>query len=48
MRYTMRYVLDHVAVYTPEGQFVFSADTQEEAYRLMEEFSEELQDPFGV
>ena len=48
MRYSMRYVCDHVAVYTPEGHFLFSADTKEEAYRFMEEFSEELQDPFDV
>lgn len=48
MRYTMRYVHGHVAVYTLEGQFVFSADTQEEAYRFMEEFSEEFQDPYDV
>ena len=48
MRYSMRYIYDHVAVYTPEGQFLFSADTKEEAYRFMEEYSEELQDSLDV
>ena len=48
MRYSMRYVFDHVAVYSPEGQCLFSADTKEEAYRFMEEYSEELQDPFDL
>lgn len=48
MRYSMRYIYDHVAVYTPEGQFLFSADTKEEAYRFMEEYSEELQDRLDV
>lgn len=44
MRYSMRYVHGHVAVYSPEGVFLFSADTREEAYRFMEEYFEELQD----
>lgn len=43
MSFTMRNVYDHVAVYTPEGLFLFSADTREEAYRFMEEYLEELQ-----
>ncbi len=43
MRYSMRYILDHVAVYSPEGQFLFSADTREEAFRFLEEFNEEFQ-----
>ena len=42
MGYSMRYVMDHVAVYSPEGQFLFSADTREEAFRFMEEYLEEL------
>ena len=43
MGYSMRNVHGHVAVYSPEGQFLFSADTREEAYRFMEEYFEELQ-----
>lgn len=43
MRYSIRHIYDHVAVYSPEGQFLFSADTREEAYRFMEEYFEELQ-----
>jgi len=43
MRYSMRNIQGHVAVYSPEGQFLFSADTREEAYRFMEEYLEELQ-----
>jgi len=41
---SMRYVYDHIAVYSPEGAFLFSADTREEAYRFMEEYFAELQD----
>ena len=48
MRYSMRYVYDHVAVYTVEGKFLFSADTKEEAYRFLEEYDEELQDSFDL
>ena len=44
MRYSIRYIHDHVAVYSPEGDFMFSADTREEAFRFMEEYFEELQD----
>lgn len=44
MRYQFRYIYDHVAVYSPEGQFLFSADTREEAMRFMEEYLEEFQD----
>ena len=31
MNYYLRYVQDHVEVYTLEGIFLFSADTQAEA-----------------
>lgn len=48
MRYSMRYVCDHIAVYSPEGQFMFSADTKEEAYRFLEEYREEFQDSFDL
>lgn len=44
MNCSMRYVFDHVAVYSPEGKFLFSADTREEAFRFMEEYFEELSD----
>lgn len=44
MRYSMRYVCGHIVVYDLQGDFLFSADTKEEAYRFMEEYSEELQD----
>ena len=44
MRCSIRYIYDHVAVYSPEGEFLFSADTREEAFRLMEEYAEEFQD----
>lgn len=44
MRYSIRHIHDHVAVYSPEGEFMFSADTREEAYRFMEEYFEEFQD----
>ena len=43
MRYSIRYVYDHVAVYNPEGEFLFSADNREEALRFMEEYLAELQ-----
>lgn len=48
MQYSIRYIFDHVAVYSPEGQFLFSADTQEEAYRFLEEYREEFQDSFDL
>ena len=48
MNYSMRYIFDHVAVYSPEGQFLFSADTREEAFRFMEEYLEELSDQTDV
>lgn len=48
MQYSMKNVCGHVAVYTPEGQFLFSADTREEAYRFMEEYLEELQNDFEL
>lgn len=44
MGFTLRYIYDHVAVYSPEGAFILSADTREEALRFMEEYLEELQD----
>lgn len=44
MRCSIRYIYDHVAVYSPEGEFLFSADTREEALRFMEEYVEEFQD----
>ena len=48
MRYSIKNVHGHVAVYSPEGQFLFSADTREEAYRFMEEYLEELQTDFEL
>ena len=44
MDFSVRYVFDHVSVYSPEGKFLFSADTREEAHRFMEEYLEELSD----
>ena len=37
----IRYIYDHVAVYSPEGEFLFSADTREEAQRFLEEYASE-------
>ena len=37
MEITMRYVRGHVEVYTTEGQFLFSADTEAEAAAMLEE-----------
>ncbi len=44
MSYTLRYIYDHVAIYSLEGAFILSADTREEAMRFMEEYLEEFQD----
>ena len=41
MSYTLRSVGGHIEVYTPEGEFAFSADTVKEAM-------EELREEFGA
>lgn len=41
MRCTIRYIYDHVAVYSPEGEFLFSADNRDEALTMMEEYIDE-------
>ena len=35
--YTFRYICDHVEVYDYNGDFLFSADTMNEARAIMEE-----------
>ena len=35
--YDIRYVMDHVEVYGLDGDFLFSADTVQEAREMMEE-----------
>ena len=37
MGYEIRYVRGHVEVYAPSGRFLFSADSKEEAFELLEE-----------
>ena len=37
MEITMRYVRGHVEVYTAAGQFLFSADTEQEAEQDLRE-----------
>lgn len=38
--FSMRYVLGHVQVYDSRGRFLFSADTEWEAMKELEEFAE--------
>lgn len=40
MACTIRNVCDHVAVYSLEGVFLFSADTREEAMRFLKELED--------
>ena len=35
--YEVRYVMDHVEVYGADGDFLFSADTMQEARNMMED-----------
>jgi len=35
--YEIRYVMDHVEVYGTDGDFLFSADTMQEARNMMED-----------
>ena len=37
MGYSIRYVQGHVEVFSADGAFLFSADTQAEAYEMLEE-----------
>ncbi len=37
MRFTIRYVLGHVEVFDENGCFLFSADTEAEAFRELRE-----------
>ena len=37
MEISVRYVRDHVEVYSPCGEFLFSADNLAEAYALLED-----------
>ena len=37
MEISVRYVRDHVEVYSPRGEFLFSADNLAEAYALLED-----------
>ena len=37
MGYSVRYIQGHVEVFTPRGEFLFSADSVSEAYSLLEE-----------
>ena len=48
MRCTIRYIYDHLAVYSPEGEFLFSADDREEAQSMMEEYMEERWQELGA
>lgn len=41
MRCTIRYIYDHVAVYSPEGAFLFSADNRDEALNMIDEYMDE-------
>lgn len=34
---SVRYVRDHVEVFSPRGEFLFSADSMAEAYSILEE-----------
>jgi hypothetical protein len=36
MKYDIRYTYGHYSVYTRSGQFLFTADTREEAWREIE------------
>ena len=38
--YTMRYVYGHVQVYDWKGNFLFSADNEQEARRELEDYAE--------
>ena len=49
MEISVRYVRDHVEVYSPRGEFLFSADNEWEARSIMEGHSvEELQTASGL
>lgn len=37
MDYSVRYVRDHVEVYSLRGEFLFSADSMAEAYSILED-----------
>lgn len=37
MEISVRYVRDHVEVYSPRGEFLFSADNLAEAYAFLED-----------
>ncbi len=37
---TMRYVCGHIQVYDARGNFLFSADTEREARKELEEYAE--------
>lgn len=37
MDYSVRYVRDHVEVYSLHGEFLFSADSMAEAYSILED-----------
>ncbi len=37
MDYSVRYVRDHVEVYSVRGEFLFSADNVSEAYSILED-----------
>lgn len=39
MEYTMKWVHDHVEVFDANGRFVFSADTEQEARRDLQEIA---------
>ena len=44
MEITMRYVRGHVEVYTTAGQFLFSADTRQEAVEELPEAAAMLEE----